>query len=53
MCLEATYGLQRDAMERTPWLQTVKFIYDLQFNRYPISYHGLRPTNESEHVAAV
>ena len=53
MCLEATYGLQRDAIERMPWPETVKFIYDLQFNRHPIRYKGLGPTNGSEHVVAV
>ena len=30
------YGLPGDAMERMPWLETVKFIYVLQFNRYPM-----------------
>ena len=50
---EVTFGVPKDATEQMPWLETVKFIYDLQFNRHPISYLGLRPTNGSEHVAAV
>ena len=44
---EVTFGLPSDATEQMPWLETVKFIYDLQFNRHPIRYKGMRSTNVS------